>query len=88
MTKKHTYLAMSTTNYQTNGMRVLGIAHTRAAAEEAGFDAVQGDNIYDETYRRNMVVVSKTAAIKKGWLSRDDENQFYQMTTDGVVDRR
>ena len=68
-----TYLALTTHNYQQNGYHEVARGNkkqdVRAAAEQHG--SLQGHDVYAETYRRNLIVVSKTAAKRRYGFNAD-----------------
>ena len=88
-----TYVALSTTNYQTSGMEVFAIADTRDAAEVEAEERIIanngplrqecGTNIYTDTLLKNLRVVSKSEAIRRGWWPKrgyvafDEETNSY-----------
>ncbi len=71
---KHTYIALTTTNYQTNGYHELcrgtnKTAVLQNAREQIGNVATAyGTDIYKVTEQRNLIVISRTEAQRKGYI--------------------
>lgn len=64
---RNTYIALTTINSQTNGYHALAAGHDKAKVEQAALDNIRGTDIYSQTKRINLRVVSKTAAKKLGY---------------------
>lgn len=63
-----TYIAMTTHNFQQNGMNKVVCAGSNRKAVEAAALAdreLSGTDIYADTYRKNLVIVSKTQAKRR-----------------------
>ena len=82
---KATYIAMTTHNYQMSGFHIiLAAGHNKQAVRDAAEAKIIGHDIYADTERKNLVVVSKTKAKKLGfdwsqWIPRhDDPTERYE----------
>lgn len=67
-----TYYAVSTENFQMCGMSLLGIGSTRAEAESEALEnlgALNPTDFRSQTWHKNLRVVSKTEALRKGWVN-------------------
>lgn len=79
---KHTYLALSTTNYKLNGYTVYGIASTKEAAQKEAINIIKKSPNKDVLIR-NLNVVSKTVAKETygihvdEWIKKGDRYQYY-----------
>ena len=56
------YIAISTTNAQANGWNVLARGADKAQVEQSADASIVGSDIYAETLRKNLRIVSKTTA--------------------------
>lgn len=56
------YVAISTVNAQMSGWQVLARGSDRAMVEQQASDGIAGTDIYAQTLRINLRIVSKTAA--------------------------
>lgn len=67
-----TFYAMSAENAAMSGWTVLAVESTRAAAQAAGeqHDNLRGGDIRADTWRKNLVVLSDSAARKRGFIPR------------------
>lgn len=61
--RKNLYLALTTINPHTSGFKIVAAGHNKKAVEDAAYKAIGGGtDLEAETYRKNLRVVSKTAA--------------------------
>lgn len=71
--RKALYLALSTINARANGFRIIAAGHDKAAVENAARAAIgNGIDIYSDTYRKNLAIVSKTVAKRKFGVNWED----------------
>jgi hypothetical protein len=71
--KNVTYYAMSTENFQMCGMTVLGIGNTKGEAlveAEENLGPMIATDFRSTTWHRNLVCVSRSEAIRRGWIAR------------------
>ena len=82
-----TYVALTTTNAQS-GWELLAERTTRDAAWRAGEDALdrryglpcdRAHDIYEDTERKNLTVLSLTTALRRGVLSRFQWENRYEV---------
>lgn len=59
-----TYVAISTINAQLSGWDVLARGSDKSAVEQQAWDGISGSDIYADTLRKNLTVVSLTKARK------------------------
>lgn len=88
-----TYFALTTLNAQMSGWRVVAQADTRTEAEKQGKAWVDSQragqtDLYWQTYDRNLTVLSKTRAIRGGYLSQwaIDEGEVWSDIRDAAED--
>ena len=66
-----TYYSMSTENAAMCGWTVLGVGSTAAEAEvEAEERLPRGNDMRADTWRKNLCTMSKSAAIRRGFVPR------------------
>ena len=69
-----TYVALSTENFQMCGFTVLAVesseAEAEAAAETRLGKLVPGD-FRSSTWHKNLRIISKSEAMKRGWINRN-----------------
>lgn len=58
-----TYYAVTSTN-PDRAWRVLAQDENRDKARQAGYEAIIGDDLYAETERKNLLVPSRTMALR------------------------
>ena len=67
-----TYYAVSTENFQMCGMTLLGIGSSPAQAESEALEILGplcATDFRSQTWHKNLRVVSKTEAMRKGWVN-------------------
>ena len=65
-----TYYALTTENAAMQGWNILAIADTKADAEARGNAAIgTGTDIFSDTRRKNLTVLSATAARRGGYVT-------------------
>ena len=76
---KATYLALTTLNYQQNGYRVLVAGHNRSAVLERAGELVgnSGTDIFRQTENANLIVISKSRALRKHGIRFDDAQWMF-----------
>lgn len=94
MSANRTYYAMSTENAQMCGWTVLGVADTKQHAEEEAYRNLSAfreggvahtPSFRDETWRKNLIVMSKSQAERRGFVRKgtwpvfDEEQAVYHM---------
>lgn len=78
-----TYYALTTENAAMSGWHILAIAGTRNDALARGEQLIgTGTDIFSDTRRKNLTVLSETAALRQGYLSRFQIAQYF---TEGSV---
>lgn len=85
-----TYYALTTINAQTNGWAVVGIGATKDAAQTDAEDTlgpINAQDIYSVTQYRNLTVLSRSAAIRKGFLHRDAVPVWVEADEEGATGR-
>ncbi len=70
-----TFYAVSTTNFQMNGYEVFGVANERDIALAQAEELISQE-IYADTLGVNLIVISKTKAIRKYGLSDWTQESF------------
>ena len=58
------FIAISTINAQMSGWEVLARGADKATVHDEAWDSLVGDDIYADTLRKNLRVVSKSAALR------------------------
>ena len=58
------YVALSTINARMTGWDVLARGSDKPAVEQQAWDAIVGNDIYADTLRKNLRVVSRSAALR------------------------
>ena len=59
-----TYIALSTINAQASGWEVLARGSVKSMVEECAWASIVGSDIYADTLRKNLTIVSLTKARK------------------------
>jgi hypothetical protein len=81
-----TYYALTTTNAQTNGWEVLALAGTKAEAQRRGDAAIgAGTDIFTDTRRKNLTVLSETAAKRQGFVNDYSISEWLEAWQNGEV---
>ena len=66
--KNATYLALTTTNYRQNGYHVVSSGSDKAAVRKQAEEKIGNADIYAQTEQRNLIVISKSEARRKGYV--------------------
>ena len=66
--KKATYLALTTTNFRQNGYHVVCSGSDKAAVRKQAEENIGNADIYAQTEQRNLIVISKSEARRKGYV--------------------
>ena len=73
-----TYYALTTENAAMSGWHILAIAGTRYEALLVGDRLIgAGTDIHTDTRRKNLTVLSETVALRKGYLTRHQIDQYF-----------
>jgi len=84
------YYAISTVNAKLVGWKILGMAHSKGAAEAEALRSPQaeGNNSYAQTYRANLHVVPKSGLSRfglnpTGWRYEDAMYAYASLSHSG-----
>jgi len=74
-----TYLALTTTNFQQNGYNEIARGNNKKDVENAALDTITGSDVYAETKRTNLIVISKSAAKRDYGIDIDSNSYIEKM---------
>ena len=63
-----TYIALTTHNFRQNGYHVVFSGANKAIVKKEAQEKIGNYDIYDQTRQRNLIVISKSEAKRKGYL--------------------
>lgn len=84
------YIALTTTNAQVHGWKVLAYGHDAAKVQSKAEELIgdirtdAGTDIYRETEHKNLRVVSKTTAKRSYGIDYDDNESWWLNCRDAV----
>lgn len=85
-----TYVALSTENFQMCGFTVLAVEATRLKAEataETRLGKMVPGDFRSCTWHKNMRIVSKSEAMKHGWINRRTWSDVLEALRNEEADR-